>query len=57
LWAAPGETRDGLVAPYRRTWELADATIIELPLDAVGRVPWWGDGTVTLHRAFSGAVA
>lgn len=50
LWAAPGETRDDIVSAYRRTWELADATITELPLDAIGRVPWWGGDTVTLHH-------
>jgi hypothetical protein len=49
LWAAPDEARDDIVAQYRRAWELADATITELPLEAVGRVPWWGDGPVTLH--------
>ena len=36
--------------PYRNTWELADATINELPLDAVEQVPWWGDSPVTLHH-------
>ena len=50
FWAAPGETRDDIVTAYRRTWELADATIAELPLDAAGRVPWWGGGTVTLYQ-------
>jgi Protein of unknown function (DUF664) len=50
LWAAPDEARDDIVALYRRACEFADATITELPLEAVGRVPWWGDGTVTLHR-------
>jgi hypothetical protein len=50
MWAAPGETRDGIVALYRRAWEVADATITELPLDAVGRVWWWGDDPVTLHH-------
>ncbi|MEV6439917.1 DinB family protein [Streptomyces anulatus] len=40
-WAAEGETRDQIVGFYRRTWEHADATIDELPLDAPGRVPWW----------------
>jgi hypothetical protein len=50
FWAAPGEGRDDIVGACRRAWELADATITELPLDAVGRVPWWGEGTVTLHR-------
>jgi hypothetical protein len=50
LWAAPEESRDDIVALYRNAWALADATITDLPLDAVGRVPWWGDGPVTLHR-------
>ncbi|MGW1226714.1 DinB family protein [Streptomyces sp. NPDC002530] len=41
LWAAEDETRDEVIAFCRRTWEHADATIAELPLDAPGRVPWW----------------
>ncbi|GGX76011.1 DinB family protein [Streptomyces fructofermentans] len=41
LWAAEGETRDQVVAFYRRTWEHSDATINELALDAPGHVPWW----------------
>ena len=35
---------------YRQTWDVADATINELPLDATGMVWWWGDSPVTLHR-------
>ena len=50
MWAKADETREGIVALYRSTWELADATITELPLDAIGRVPWWGDSPVTLHH-------
>lgn len=50
LWVAPGETREDIVSLYRRTWDLADATITELPLEAVGRVPWWGGDVVTLHH-------
>ncbi|MEU4728955.1 DinB family protein [Streptomyces sp. NPDC023588] len=41
LWAAEDETREQIVAFYRRTWEHSDATINELPLDAPGHVPWW----------------
>jgi len=41
LWASEHETRDDIIAFYRRTWELSDATINELPLDASGHVPWW----------------
>ncbi len=48
FWAAPGETRDDIVGAYRRAWALTDATVAELPLDAVGRVPWWGGAPVTL---------
>lgn len=40
-WAAEDETREEIIAFCRRTWEHADATIDELPLDAVGHVPWW----------------
>jgi hypothetical protein len=50
MWARPDESREHIVAHYRRTWELADATIDELALDAIGRVPWWGDAEVTLHH-------
>ena len=50
MWARADERRDDIVAGCRRAWSLADATISELPLDAVGRVPWWGDEPVTLYR-------
>ncbi|MER7174371.1 DinB family protein [Streptomyces mesophilus] len=40
-WAAEDETRDQIIAFYRRTWEHSDATIDALPLDAAGHVPWW----------------
>src|SRR4029453_10614034 len=36
-WARPEETRERIVELYRSTWEFADATIDELPLDALGR--------------------
>ena len=50
FWAGPDESSEEIVAGYRRAWELADATIDDLPLDATGTVWWWGDSTVTLHR-------
>jgi hypothetical protein len=50
MWATPDETRERIVTLYRRTWDLADATIAELPLDALGQVPWWGGSPVTLHH-------
>ena len=50
MWAQPDESTEGIIMLYRSTWEAADATINDLPLDAIGRVPWWGDGPVTLHH-------
>jgi uncharacterized damage-inducible protein DinB len=52
MWAAADETRQQIVALYRRAWAHSDATIEALDLDAVGRVAWWpGDrNEVTLHR-------
>ena len=51
-YATSDETAAGLVDLYRRVWAFADATIDGLPLDAVGRVPWWPPerAEVTLHR-------
>lgn len=52
MFATPGESREFITGLYRRTWTHADATIDALPLDAVGRVPWWppDKNEVTLHR-------
>ncbi|GAA4469296.1 hypothetical protein GCM10023170_084560 [Phytohabitans houttuyneae] len=41
LWVTRDETREQIVGFYRRAWEHADATITELPIDALGHVPWW----------------
>jgi len=50
MWATADESREQIVGLYRRAWAHSDATIDELPLDAPGRVPWWGErGDVTLH--------
>jgi Protein of unknown function (DUF664) len=52
MWATEDESREMIVALYRRTWAHSDATIHALPLDAIGRVPWWPEerSEVTLHR-------
>jgi uncharacterized damage-inducible protein DinB len=52
MWATADESRESIVDLYRRSWRWADTTINDLPLDAVGRVPWWPEGKneVTLHR-------
>ena len=50
MWATADETREDIEGLYHRVWAHADDTIDALALDAVGRVPWWGDrGDVTLH--------
>ncbi len=52
MWVPPEESQDDIVSLYRRAWTHADATIADLPLDAVGAVPWWPEErrAVTLHR-------
>jgi len=52
MWATEDESRQDLVALYRRVWAHSDATIEALDLDAVGRVPWWPEERreVTLHQ-------
>jgi uncharacterized damage-inducible protein DinB len=51
MWATAEESREQIVALYRRVWVHADATIDALPLDATGEVPWWAPErrTPTLH--------
>jgi hypothetical protein len=53
MFALPAESREQLASLYRRAWAHADVTIEELPLDAVGHVPWWpaDRNEVTLHHA------
>lgn len=52
MWATAAESRDDIVSLYRRAWAHADATIASLPLEAIGRVPWWPKERreATLHR-------
>ncbi|GIE90620.1 DinB family protein [Actinoplanes regularis] len=51
-YAREDETKDGLIDLYRRVGIFADQTIEQLPLDAPGRVSWWGPDrqVVTLQR-------
>ncbi|MCA5894446.1 DinB family protein [Isoptericola sp. NEAU-Y5] len=51
FFATADEPAEQILDLYRRVWAFADETIDALPLDAPGRVPWWGDGgaDVTLH--------
>jgi len=59
MWATLDESRDEIVALYRRVWAHGDATIFALPLDAPGEVPWWPAGrrNVTLHEVLVRLVA
>ncbi len=59
MWAAADESREETVALYRRAWAHSDETISALPLDAIGRVPWWRPETneVTLHQILVHVIA
>ncbi|MFD9004134.1 DinB family protein [Streptomyces sp. NPDC059582] len=59
MWATADESRERIVELYHRAWAHADATIDALPLDTIGRVPWWPSGRdeVTLHHAVVRVVA
>ncbi|WP_418275569.1 DinB family protein [Isoptericola jiangsuensis] len=51
LYLSADESSRGILDLYGRVAEFADSTIADLPLEAHGHVPWWGDrGDVTLHR-------
>ncbi len=51
MFATVDESRDEILALYRRANSHADATIEALSLDDTGTVPWWPDDVnpVTLH--------
>lgn len=59
MWVTADESREFIVALYRRAWAHADATIDALPLDTVGKVPWWPGGRdeVTLNHAVVRVIA
>ena len=59
MWAAADESREQITGLYRHAHAHADATISELPLDAVGHVPWWpGERSeVTLHQILVHVIA
>ena len=48
FWVPAEESTQDVLDLYARVQEHADATIRELPLDAPGRVPWWGRQETTL---------
>ncbi|MFD7276983.1 DinB family protein [Streptomyces sp. NPDC059862] len=59
MWVTADESREDIVGLYRRAWTHADATIDALPLDTVGKVPWWpaDRNEVTLHHAVVRVIA
>jgi uncharacterized damage-inducible protein DinB len=59
MWATADESREQLLALYRRVWTHADAMITELPLDVTGTVPWWSGNrrTPTLHTVLVHVIA
>jgi uncharacterized damage-inducible protein DinB len=59
MWATPDESVADIVGLFHRSSAHADSTIEALPLDAVGRVPWWpaDRSEVTLHRVLVHVVA
>ena len=52
MWATAAESREQIVELYHRSWTHSDETIEQLPLDALGAVPWWPaeHREVPLHR-------
>jgi uncharacterized damage-inducible protein DinB len=59
MWATADESREDIVAFYRRVWAHSDATIDSLGLEAAGHVPWWPAERreVTLHRVLVHVIA
>jgi hypothetical protein len=59
MFATAGESRADITDRYRRAWAHANQAIGELPLDAIGQVPWWptGRNEATLHRILVHVIA
>ena len=51
MWATADESREDIIALYRRVWAHADATIAALDLQTIGFVSWWPEdrARATLH--------
>jgi uncharacterized damage-inducible protein DinB len=59
MWAKSSESRAQILDLYRSARAHADATIEELPLDAIGSVAWWPEDRreVTLHKILVHVIA
>jgi Protein of unknown function (DUF664) len=49
-WVRADESRAEIVDRYQQAWELSDATIAALTVDAPGHVPWWPRPDVKLFN-------
>ena len=50
MWATPAETSEYIFGLLDAAAAHAESIFTEMPLDAAGKVPWWGaKGDVTLH--------
>jgi hypothetical protein len=50
FWLTKDETSASVIDLYKRVWAHSDATIAALELASPGRVPWWTNSDITLHR-------
>jgi hypothetical protein len=41
MWVRADEDSERIVEFYKDVWRHSDSTIADLPLDTIGRVPWW----------------
>ncbi|HEV7147086.1 MAG TPA: DinB family protein [Pedococcus sp.] len=41
MWATADQSRDELTRLYHQAWELSDASLAAVPLDAPAEVDWW----------------
>ena len=41
MWARADESREYVLGLYRSAWQLSDASIADVPLDAPATVQWW----------------
>jgi hypothetical protein len=59
MWATADQSREEIVALYRRAWAHSDGTIAALALDATGHVPWWPEERrePTLHTILVHVIA
>lgn len=55
--ATADESKDDIIALYHRAWAHSDETILDLPINALGRVPWWDNREVTLHTVLVHVIA